>query len=77
MSENCLTLNVFRPSGVKMHSRLPVMVWIYGGGFFSEQWLSHARVLWFTYDKSAGDSSLYDGAPLVGQSVTRVRTPSN
>ncbi|KAH9977929.1 Alpha/Beta hydrolase protein [Lactifluus volemus] len=35
MSENCLTLNVFRPSGVNINSRLPVMVWIYGGGFYS------------------------------------------
>jgi Carboxylesterase family len=45
MSENCLTLNVFRPSGVNMNSRLPVMVWIYGGGFISERWMSHDRVL--------------------------------
>lgn len=30
-SENCLTLNVWRPSSGK--GRLPVMVWIYGGGF--------------------------------------------
>ena len=30
-SEDCLTLNVFRPVGAK--AKLPVMVWIYGGGF--------------------------------------------
>ncbi|CAG9297684.1 carboxylesterase/lipase family protein [Celerinatantimonas diazotrophica] len=30
-SENCLTLNVWRPS--RGNGRLPVMVWIYGGGF--------------------------------------------
>ena len=30
MSEDCLTLNVVRPSGVR--GPLPVLVWIYGGG---------------------------------------------
>jgi para-nitrobenzyl esterase len=30
MSEDCLTVNVFAPSGAK---RLPVMFWIHGGGF--------------------------------------------
>ena len=35
MTEDCLTLNVFRPSGVGVSSSLPVMVWIYGGGFMS------------------------------------------
>ncbi|KAH9049183.1 esterase 1 [Lactarius hengduanensis] len=33
MSEDCLTLNIFRPSGVDSLASLPVMVWIYGGGF--------------------------------------------
>lgn len=33
MSEDCLNLNVFRPSGVDATSSLPVMVWIFGGAF--------------------------------------------
>ena len=33
-SEDCLTLNVWMPAGeAKPSQRLPVMVWIYGGGF--------------------------------------------
>ncbi|KAH8999622.1 carotenoid ester lipase precursor [Lactarius hatsudake] len=31
--EDCLTLNVFAPSHARNGSRLPVVVWIYGGGF--------------------------------------------
>ncbi|KAH9916610.1 extracellular triacylglycerol lipase precursor [Epithele typhae] len=36
-SEDCLTLNVFRPAGFDASAALPVMVWIYGGGFAEGQ----------------------------------------
>jgi carboxylesterase type B len=32
-SEDCLTINVVRPAGTKSHERLPVLAFIYGGGF--------------------------------------------
>lgn len=31
--ENCLTLNVIRPAGTTATSKLPVLFWIFGGGF--------------------------------------------
>ncbi|KAJ7143605.1 Alpha/Beta hydrolase protein [Mycena crocata] len=34
-SEDCLTLNIIRPYGVSVHSPVPVVVWIHGGGFFT------------------------------------------
>ncbi|KAJ7340004.1 carotenoid ester lipase precursor [Mycena albidolilacea] len=33
ISEACLTLDVFLPTTAQPHSKLPVLVWIYGGGF--------------------------------------------
>lgn len=34
-SEDCLTINVIRPAGVTPRVKLPVAVWIYGGGYFT------------------------------------------
>ncbi|KJZ70232.1 hypothetical protein HIM_10380 [Hirsutella minnesotensis 3608] len=31
--ENCLTIDVARPAGIKAGDKLPVLFWIYGGGF--------------------------------------------
>ncbi|KAI0376256.1 carboxylesterase family protein [Hypomontagnella monticulosa] len=37
ISEDCLNLNVARPSGLTAKDRLPVIVWIYGGSFWFGQ----------------------------------------
>ncbi|KAF8993117.1 extracellular triacylglycerol lipase precursor [Hymenopellis radicata] len=33
ISEDCLTINIFRPSGISENASLPVLFWAYGGGF--------------------------------------------
>ncbi|PVH82037.1 alpha/beta-hydrolase [Cadophora sp. DSE1049] len=33
VGEDCLTVDVVRPAGTQSRDKLPVMVWIYGGGF--------------------------------------------
>ncbi|PBK63747.1 alpha/beta-hydrolase [Armillaria solidipes] len=33
MSEDCLTINIFRPSGANELSSLPVLFWTHGGGY--------------------------------------------
>ena len=41
-SEDCLQLNVFKPTAATPSSRLPVMVWIHGGAFQSGSAVSFA-----------------------------------
>jgi len=58
-SEDCLTLNVFAPMNALHASggaRLPVMVWIHGGGFVN----------------GSGTANLYDGSSLARQGVVVV-----
>ncbi|KAI5122705.1 hypothetical protein M0805_009758 [Coniferiporia weirii] len=35
ISEDCLSINVFRPVGLDPSSQVAVMVWVYGGGFMA------------------------------------------
>ncbi|KAI0091261.1 carotenoid ester lipase precursor [Irpex rosettiformis] len=53
VSEDCLTVNVYKPSNFPPNSlkKLPVVIWIYGGGF------------------EVGGSSSYDGAVIVQRSI--------
>jgi para-nitrobenzyl esterase len=53
-SEDCLYLNVWRPAG--SHGPLPVLVWIYGGGFTT----------------GGTSPAMYDGANLARQGVVLV-----
>ena len=55
-SEDCLTVNVFAPAGVKAGAKLSVMVWIHGGGF----------------TVGAGGQPFYDGAALARRGVVVV-----
>ncbi|KIY67662.1 alpha/beta-hydrolase [Cylindrobasidium torrendii FP15055 ss-10] len=32
-AEDCLSLNVIRPAGIDEHTKLPVVAWVFGGGF--------------------------------------------
>jgi para-nitrobenzyl esterase len=54
-SEDCLTANVWTKRS-RAHRRLPVMVWIYGGGFVV----------------GSSASPFYNGAPFVGKGVVLV-----
>ncbi|KAF9045371.1 esterase 1 [Panaeolus papilionaceus] len=61
-SEDCLTINVFRPTGISKDAQLPVLFWTpsadfgpasYGGGF------------------QDGEASIFNGSAIVAQSVAR------
>ncbi|HEV7693885.1 MAG TPA: carboxylesterase family protein, partial [Hyphomonadaceae bacterium] len=54
-SEDCLTLNVWTPAS-SVDAKLPVLVWIHGGGFIS----------------GAGALPVYDGGALASQGVVVV-----
>ncbi|KAF9231006.1 alpha beta-hydrolase [Melanogaster broomeanus] len=58
MSENCLVLNVWRPTGTVVDARLPVMVWFY---------VLSLTGVWIC---SAASNPLYDPTRIVNLSVT-------
>lgn len=55
-SEDCLVLNVWRPAGTKPGTKLPVMVWIYGGGFVN----------------GGSSPAVYDGSAFARQGIVTV-----
>ncbi|KAF3912461.1 Acetylcholinesterase [Dactylellina cionopaga] len=61
LSEDCLTLNIVRPAGIKDSSNLPVATWIHGGGFVGGSGNSQQFNLSFLVDQS-----VRMGSPIVG-----------
>uniref|UniRef100_A0A8H7XNH5 Carboxylic ester hydrolase n=1 Tax=Psilocybe cubensis TaxID=181762 RepID=A0A8H7XNH5_PSICU len=57
VSEDCLQLNVFRPTNVTSNAKIPILFWIYGG--------KPTRAF------SAGATLKYNATSLVAQSMTR------
>ncbi|KAE8154789.1 alpha/beta-hydrolase [Aspergillus avenaceus] len=60
VSENCLSLRVARPRNVKSDAKLPVAVWIHGGGHA----LGSASEVLYTPDGLVGQAAA-DGQPVV------------
>ncbi|KAI9364345.1 Alpha/Beta hydrolase protein [Zopfochytrium polystomum] len=52
-SEDCMFINVFRPAKIPHGTKLPVMVWVYGGNF----------------DSGSSSFAFYDGSTLVHRSI--------
>lgn len=38
--EACLNFNVFRPQGIPLTEKLPILVWMHGGAFYAGSWKS-------------------------------------
>jgi len=53
MSEDCLTLNIVRPSGYGEGSNLPVGVFIHGGGYYQDYSANGVYNLSFIVQESA------------------------
>jgi carboxylesterase type B len=60
VSENCLSLRVARPTGTKSDAKLPVMVWMHGGGHA----LGSAYDVLYTPDGIVSQAAS-DGQPLI------------
>ncbi|KAK3060753.1 hypothetical protein LTS18_007759, partial [Coniosporium uncinatum] len=64
MSEDCLSINVVRPTGIDNGANLPVMVWIHGGSY--QQGTSDLPFYNLTY---IVQRSIEIGRPVIGTSI--------
>ncbi|KAK6069247.1 flavin-binding monooxygenase [Seiridium cupressi] len=64
VSEDCLSINIIRPTGVEEYENLPVAVWIYGGGFVSGGSAMQQYNLSFIVDQS-----VQMGTPMIAVSL--------
>ncbi|KAK6524938.1 hypothetical protein TWF281_011828 [Arthrobotrys megalospora] len=60
-SEDCLTLNVIRPAGISPHRKLPVAIFIHGGGFTIGSAHDPRYNMTFLVDQS-----VKEGTPIIG-----------
>ncbi|KAI8665975.1 Carboxylic ester hydrolase [Fusarium keratoplasticum] len=69
-SEDCLTLNIVRPAGTNSDAKLPVLLWIHGGGF--QVSVSFSTPIHPVTDRQiqVGSATQYDGSFVVNSSVT-------
>ncbi|KAI0298097.1 carotenoid ester lipase precursor [Multifurca ochricompacta] len=67
-SEDCLTLNVVTPSNAIQSANLPVVVWIYGGGFEVGSTSTYALSL-LSHFIQDNEISSFDGGVIVQRSV--------
>lgn len=64
LSEDCLALNVVRPAGYSLESKLPVVVWVYGGGYIQGGSNDQRYNLSFIIQ-----DSMQMGKPIIGISI--------
>ncbi|RVD81313.1 uncharacterized protein DFL_009180 [Arthrobotrys flagrans] len=63
-SEDCLTLNIFRPAGISSNAKLPVAIWIHGGGFMGGGAPDPRYNMTWMVDQSA-----QIGSPIIGVTI--------
>ncbi|KAJ6260706.1 Acetylcholinesterase [Drechslerella dactyloides] len=64
LSEDCLTLNIVRPAGCDANSKLPIALWIHGGGFV----MGGANNIRYNLTWMV-DQSVKLGKPIIGVSI--------
>jgi carboxylesterase type B len=63
-SEDCLVLNIVRPAGCNERSKLPIALWMHGGGFYEGGSADRRYNLSFIVE-----NSVEMGKPIIGVSI--------